>query len=453
VFSRLLIANRGEIALRIVRTCRELGVESVVGYSTADADSAAVRLADHAVHIGPAASSASYRNIPNLIEAARLSGADAIHPGYGFLSEDADFAEVCRDHGITFVGPDPESMHLAGSKVAMRARMAAIGVPVLPGSEQAVASLAEAEKVAESVGYPIILKASGGGGGRGIVQVRNRDELGGALQETTALAARLFGDPDVYIERLVEDAGHVEVQVLCDRHGAAVHLGERDCSTQRRRQKLVEESPSPRLTAAQREQVADYALRGARAIGYVGAGTMEFLVDGAGNITFSELNGRIQVEHPVTEMMTGVDIVAEQLRIAAGVPLSLSQRDRPSRGAAIECRINAEDPRAGFRPTPGRLELLQPAGGPFVRVDSGFTVGDVIPPHYDSLVAKLIVWGPTRGAAISRMVRALDEFRVEGSGVHTTIPLLRALISDHEFRSARHTTTYVDRFLERGSSF
>ncbi|BCJ56165.1 acetyl-CoA carboxylase biotin carboxylase subunit [Actinoplanes sp. NBRC 14428] len=450
MFDKVLIANRGEIALRVVRACRELGIRSVVVYSTADAASAAVRAADEAVHIGPPPAKASYLHVPNVIEAALKHGVDAIHPGYGFLSEDVDFAEVCSDNDLVFIGPDPEVMRLAGDKVEMRARMITAGLPVLPGSVGAVATVGEAEEIAADIGYPVVVKASAGGGGRGITRARDRAELQRAFTESTTIARALFGAAEVYVESFVDRARHIEVQIMADRH-EVVHVAERDCSLQRRRQKLVEETPSALLTPAQREQVTGYAVRGARSIGYLGAGTMEFLVRPDGRATFMELNGRIQVEHPVTEMATGIDLVREQLRIASGERLSFRQDQVVPRGAAIECRINAEDPAAGFRPTPGLITSLRPAGGPFVRVDSGVEQGDTIAPYYDSLLAKLIVWAPDRDAAIARMTRALDEFEVEGPGVRTTIPLARRLIDTPEFRAGEHTTDFVDAFLARAA--
>ena len=452
MFRKILIANRGEIAMRVARACRELGVASVAVYSTADAHSAVVRYADEAVHIGPPPAKRSYLHMPSVIEAALKCEVDAIHPGYGFLSEDADFAEVCHDNGITFIGPPPEVMRGIADKAGVRGLMAAAGLPVLPGVNTGLNNVADAIVAATEVGYPLVIKAAAGGGGRGIALVSEPGELVSAFLSTRATAQTLFGDPSVYMERYLPHAAHVEVQVLCDGHGTALHLGERDCSLQRRRQKLVEETPSPRLTAQQRQELGEYAVAGARAVDYVGAGTMEFLVDQHGAITFMEINGRIQVEHPVTEIATGVDIVAEQVRVAAGARLSLRQQDITVRGAAIECRVNAEDPMRGFRPTPGSLTVFRPPSGPFTRVDSGFDEGDDVVAYYDSLLAKVIVWAPTREAAIARLDRALQEFQVGSDDVVTTIPLARKLIDAPEFRAGDHTTAFVEAFLARGVS-
>nr|WP_055510066.1 acetyl-CoA carboxylase biotin carboxylase subunit [Nonomuraea pusilla] len=443
-FSKILIANRGEIALRIARTCRELGIATVAVYSTADRDARFVAYADEAVHIGPAPARRSYRYPPAIIEAALRTGAEAIHPGYGFLSEDADFARICAEHGLVFIGPSPEVMECVGDKARVRALLAAAGLPILPGSDGPVGTEAEAEEVAERIGYPVIVKAAAGGGGRGIEAAHHRAGLREAYRRTTALARQMFGNGEVYLERLVHAPRHVEVQFLADTHGNVLHLGDRDCSLQRRNQKLVEEAPSPLLPERVRERLGRHAVAGARHVGYAGAGTMEFLLDAAGEITFMEINARIQVEHPVTELLTGVDLVREQIRIAAGEPLGLTQEQVTLTGAAIECRVNAEDPSAGFRPTPGRLTVYHPPGGPGVRVDSGFSQGDVIPPDYDSLLAKVIVWAPTREQAIVRADRALAEFAVEGPGVATTIPLLRRLLTQPDFVAARHSTALVD---------
>jgi acetyl-CoA carboxylase, biotin carboxylase subunit len=449
VFRKILIANRGEIALRVARACRELGVASAAVYSTADSGSAVVRYADEAVHIGPPPAKQSYLLVPNIIEAALKCGADAIHPGYGFLSEDADFAEICQDNGITFIGPTPAVMHRIADKALVRGLMADAGLPVLPGSEGAVGTLDEARQTAERIGFPLVVKAAAGGGGRGIALVPHAQDLARVFRETRATAQALFGDPSVYLERYLPSAAHVEAQILCDAHGTALFLGERDCSLQRRKQKLIEETPSPRLSEDQREQLGGYAVAAARAVGYLGAGTVEFLADDAGRLTFMEINGRIQVEHPATEMATGVDIVAEQIRIAAGERLSWAQRDIQVRGWAIECRVNAEDPAHGFRPTPGTLRVFRPPAGPFTRVDSGFAEGDTVGAYYDSLLAKVIVWAPTREAAIARLARALAEFQVESDQVATTIPLARLLLAQPEFLAGEHSTVFVDGFLAR----
>ncbi|MFD7668952.1 acetyl/propionyl/methylcrotonyl-CoA carboxylase subunit alpha [Streptomyces sp. NPDC059788] len=448
-FGKVLIANRGEIALRIARTCRELGIATVAVYSTADRDARFVAQADEAVHIGPAPARRSYLYPPAIIEAALRTGADAVHPGYGFLSEDADFARICVDHGLVFIGPRPEVMECVGDKARVRALLAAAGLPVLAGSDGPVTDPSDAEEVAERIGYPVIVKAAAGGGGRGIESARDRGELREVFRRTTAFARQVFGNGEVYLERLVPEPRHVEVQLLADAHGTVLHLGERDCSLQRRNQKLVEEAPSPLLSEEVRRRLGAYAVAGARHVGYTGAGTMEFLLHPGGDVTFMEINARIQVEHPVTELLTGVDLVREQIRVAAGEPLGITQDRITPTGAAIECRVNAEDPAAGFRPTPGRLTAYCPPGGPGVRVDSGFGQGDVIPPDYDSLLAKVIVWAPTREQAIARADRALAEFVVEGPGVATTIPLLRRLLAQPDFVRARHSTGFVEAVMAR----
>jgi acetyl-CoA carboxylase biotin carboxylase subunit len=444
VLSTVLVANRGEIALRVVRACREAGIRSVAVYSTADRDSAAVRLADQAVHIGPPPAKASYLNIPAIVEAARATGADAIHPGYGFLSEDPDFAEVCAAHGIVFIGPPPQVMQRLGDKAEARAAMAEAGLPVLPGSSGALSSAAEAAAVAELVGYPVILKAVAGGGGRGMAVVRDPDRLVWAYNETRAHARAVFGDERLYLERYVDDARHVEVQVLCDTHGTALHLGVRDCSVQRRHQKLIEEAPAPGLPHEVRDAMCEAAVRGARAVGYVGAGTFEFVVSPAWEFHLMEINCRLQVEHPVTEMVTGVDLVREQLRIAAGEPLGLSQDDIVVRGVAVECRVNAEDPDREFAPTPGTLDEFVPPGGPFVRIDTHAFPGWTVGPHYDSLLAKAVVWAPDRAEALARADRTLAEFRIGGRGMRTTAGFLRRTLAHPDFRAGVHTTGLVD---------
>ncbi|GAA3383081.1 acetyl-CoA carboxylase biotin carboxylase subunit [Cryptosporangium minutisporangium] len=443
----VLIANRGEIALRIARTCRELGIRTVAVYSTVDRDSAVVEYADAAVAIGPGPARQSYLYAPSILEAAVAHGVDAIHPGYGFLSEDPDFAQACAELGIGFVGPSPSVMHALGDKAEARALMVAAGLPVLPGSDGAVRTASDAQRVADRIGYPLVIKAVAGGGGRGIAVVHHAADLIETFRRTSAFARQVFGNGAVYLERFVSSARHVEVQLLCDEHGTAVHLGERDCSLQRRNQKLVEESPAPALPEEVRAAVGEYAVRAARHLGYVGAGTMELLVGPAGDVTFMEINARIQVEHPVTEVCTGVDLVREQLRIAAGLTLPFTQDDIEPRGAAIECRVNAEDTEAGFRPTPGLLERFRPPSGPGIRVDSGFREGDRVPPTYDSLIAKLIVWAPDREQAIARTERALAEFVVEGPGVRTTIPLLRRLVTHPSFVAATHSTRFVDEYM------
>nr|WP_223297463.1 acetyl-CoA carboxylase biotin carboxylase subunit [Catenulispora acidiphila] len=443
MFKTVLIANRGEIALRVARTCRELGIRTVAVHSTADRESAVVRFADESVHIGPPSAKASYLHMPSIMEAALRTGADAIHPGYGFLSEDPDFAEVCQTHGVTFIGPPPHVIEKLGDKALARRLMAEAGLPVLPGSTGAVNGLAEARKVAERIGYPLILKAVAGGGGRGIAVVRAADQLTQAYRETCAHARAVFGDERLYIERFVEDARHIEVQVLCDRHGGAVHLGERDCSVQRRYQKLIEEAPAPNLPDELRQQMCAAAVRGALAVGYVGAATFEFVVSSDGSFHLMEVNCRLQVEHPVTEMSTGIDLVREQLLIAAGRPLSVRQEDLAPRGWSIESRVNAEDPERNFAPTPGLLTEFMPPGGPFVRVDSHAYPGWLMGPDYDSLLAKTVVWAPDREQAIARMDRALGEFRVEGQGLRTTIGFLREILAHPAHRAGTHTTGFV----------
>ncbi|WP_432094053.1 acetyl-CoA carboxylase biotin carboxylase subunit [Streptomyces sp. bgisy100] len=448
MFSTVLIANRGEIALRIARACRELGMRTVAVYSTPDRDSAVVRFADEAVHIGPAPSKASYLNIPAVLEAALLSGAQAIHPGYGFLSEDPDFAEVCEANGIFFIGPSARVMQQLGDKAAARAAMAEAGLPVLPGSTTALSGPAEAKETAQQTGFPVILKAAAGGGGRGMAVVRDPDDLSAAFQETRAHAYAVFGDDRLYLERYIDDARHVEVQVLCDRHGSAIHLGERDCSVQRRHQKLVEEAPAPGLSEELRTSICEAAVRGARAVGYVGAGTFEFVLTPSHEFYLMEINCRLQVEHPVTEMVTGVDIVREQILIAAGLPLSLRPGDVVPRGVALECRVNAEDPARDFAPAPGRLTEFVPPSGPFVRVDTHALPGWQVGPDYDSLLAKTVVWAPDRDQALARMDRALGEFRVAGEGVSTTVDFLRRILVRPEFRAAEHTTGLVAKVLD-----
>jgi acetyl-CoA carboxylase, biotin carboxylase subunit len=448
-FRTILIANRGEIALRVARTCREMGIRSVAVYSSADRHSPVVAYADEAVHIGPDAARRSYLYAPSIIEAALRTGADAIHPGYGFLSEDPDFAQICADHGIAFIGPEPDVMELVGDKAAVRALMATAGLPVLPGSDGSVGTLAEAEDIAAEIGYPVVVKAAAGGGGRGIAAAWDRPGLRDAYRRTTALARQIFGNGDVYLERYLTRTRHVEVQILCDGHGGAVHLGERDCSLQRRHQKLIEEAPSASLSEQARDRLGSYALAGAAAVGYTGAGTFEFLVDEAEAVTFMEVNARIQVEHPVTEMLTGIDLVRQQILVAAGNRLNFGQQDIVRRGAAIECRLNAEDPAEGFRPAPGPLRVFRTPGGPGVRVDSGYVQGSTVPASYDSLIAKRIAWAPSRDEAIARAGRALAEFDISGPGVATTIPLLDRLLRHPAFLAAEHTTTFVEELLAR----
>ncbi|TMR02607.1 acetyl-CoA carboxylase biotin carboxylase subunit [Actinomadura soli] len=448
MFGTVLIANRGEIALRVARTCRELGVRTVAVYSTEDRDSPVVSYADQAVHIGPGPAKRSYLNIPAVIEAARQTGADAVHPGYGFLSEDPDFAEVCGKEGLTFIGPPAEVMARLGDKCTARRTMAETGLPLLPGSFGPVASAQAAREAAERIGFPVIIKAAAGGGGRGMRVVDNLDSVLPVYAEVSGEAQTLFGDSTLYVERYLPSARHVEVQVLCDGHGEAVHLGVRDCSVQRRHQKLLEESPAPCLPPGTIDRMGEAAVAGALAAGYTGAGTFEFLVDADAEFYFMEVNCRIQVEHPVTELVTGLDLVREQLRVAAGERLGLRQDDVRARGAAIECRVNVEDPDRGFVPTPGRIETLELPGGPFVRVDTHGYPGYRVPALYDPLLAKVLAWAPTREQAVARMDRALAEFRAEGPGVRTTAGFLRRVLADERFRAGTYDTGLVSRLMD-----
>jgi acetyl-CoA carboxylase biotin carboxylase subunit len=447
LFNKVLIANRGEIALRVARACRELGIKSVALYSTADAESAVVRFADEAVRVGPPHPGKSYLHIPNVIGAALKTGADAIHPGYGFLSEDPFFAEICDNSGITFIGPRPEVMEKVGDKATARDLMQKAGLPLLPGTIEPVKTSEEAHEIAESIGFPLIIKAVAGGGGRGMNVVRRAEDLTRLYQTTRATAQAVFKDSAVYIERYLDAPRHTEVQLVCDNHGNGVYFFERDCSVQRRHQKLIEEAPSIHLSDEQRRDIGERAVKGALSVGYTGAGTMEFLLDHSGNLSFMEMNARIQVEHPVSEMITSVDLIQEQIRVAAGEPLSVTQDDVVLRGHAIECRVNAEDPDRDFAPAAGRLDVYVPPGGPWTRVDSHCYPGWNIAPFYDSLIAKLIVWAPTRPEAIERMDRALSEFQIEGRGVKTTIGFHRRVLADERFRSGDVSTDFVEHFL------
>ncbi len=431
MFSKILIANRGEIALRIIRACRELGIRTVAVYSEADANSLHVRFADEAVCIGPPPPSQSYLNIPSIISAAEITDVEAIHPGYGFLAENAHFAEICESCKITFIGPRPESMRLMGDKMAARELMQKAGIPIVPGSSSAIQNKEEALKTAKRIQYPVIIKAAAGGGGRGMRVCHNDVRLVSALTTAQAEAEAAFGNGSVFIERYIGRRRHVEFQVLADHHGHAVHLGERDCSIQRRHQKLVEETPSVILDSKLRRRMADAALRAVKVSNYVNAGTIEFLVDEQRNFYFMEMNTRLQVEHPVTELVTGIDLVKEQLKVAAGERLSFKQDDIKFRGAAIEVRINAEDPDDGFRPCPGMIETYHAPGGPNIRLDTHVYAGYRVPPNYDSLLAKLITYGPTRQDAIRVMQRALDEFVVEP--LKTTTTFHRRLFADAQF--------------------
>jgi len=442
---KVLIANRGEIALRIIRAARELGIKTVVAHSTADEKSLPVLLADEAICIGPPPSGQSYLNIPNLLSAAIVTGADAIHPGYGFLAENATFAEMCREHGITFIGPTPENMRALGDKATARKVAREAGVPTVPGTDE-VESVEEAKRAALEIGYPVILKASAGGGGRGMRVVHTEEDLERAVQQAQEEARAAFGNPAVYLEKYIEEPKHIEIQVLGDGE-RVVHLWERDCSIQRRHQKLLEEAPSI-LPLETRRAIAEAARRLAEHVGYVSAGTLEFLVDKEGNFYFIEMNTRIQVEHPVTEMVTGVDLVQAQFRIAMGERLWLKQEEIEVRGHAIEVRVNAEDPEKGFRPSIGKVETLLFPGGPGIRVDSHLYAGYQIPPHYDSLIAKVIAWAPSREEAIRRMERALGETVIEGPGLKTTIPFHQKVLQNAFFRRGAVYTNFVARRME-----
>ncbi|HLE44621.1 MAG TPA: acetyl-CoA carboxylase biotin carboxylase subunit [Methylomirabilota bacterium] len=441
MFSKILIANRGEIALRILRTCREMGIRTVVAHSKADSSSLPVLLADESVCVGPEESGQSYLNIPSLISAAEVTDAEAIHPGYGFLAENATFAEICRACSIRFIGPSADAIRLLGDKVRARELARKSEVPLLPGSEGGLRDDAEARACAEAIGYPILLKAAMGGGGRGMRVVREPESLAATVQICQKEAAAAFGSSEIYIEKYVEGARHVEVQVLADGHGQLVHLGERECSIQRRHQKLLEESPSPVVTPEIRRELTGAALRLCRAAGYENAGTVEFILDGQGRFYFLEVNTRIQVEHPVTEMVTGIDLVREQIRIAAGESMSVTQEEVRFQGHAIECRITAEDPLT-FTPAPGRITTYLPPGGFGVRVDSHCFGGYTVPPHYDSLVAKVIAHGTTRAEAIARMRRALTEFLLEG--IKSTIPFHARLLADPRFVEGAYSTTFLE---------
>jgi acetyl-CoA carboxylase, biotin carboxylase subunit len=436
MFHKILIANRGEIALRVLRTCREMGIRTVVAHSQADAGSRPVLMADESICIGPAEARQSYLNIPSIISAASITDSEAIHPGYGLLSENAAFAEICRACGITFIGPAPEAIRLMGDKAQARSMAKQAGAPVVPGSEGPLEGVDEAQALADTIGYPVVVKAAAGGGGRGMRIVRARDMLAQAFATCQAEAAQAFGSSELYLEKFVEEARHVEVQVLGDKNGIRVHLGERDCSVQRRHQKLLEESPASAISEETRAGLYKAALAVANSVNYVSAGTVEFLVARDGTFYFIEMNTRIQVEHPITEMVTGVDLVREQIRVASGEALGYKQGAIAVRGHAIECRINAEDPEH-FVPSPGTVTAWLPPGGYGVRVDSHLMPGAVVPPYYDSLIAKIIVHGRDRAEAISRMQRALAETVVEG--VKTTIPYHQKLLADPAFLSGEHT--------------
>lgn len=449
MFSKILIANRGEIAVRVIRACRELGVRSVAVYSEPDADSLHVRMADEAVCIGAASSAASYLNIPALISAAEITDVEAIHPGYGFLAENAHFAEICESCNITFIGPSPEAIRLMGDKRQAKAAMLKAGVPVIPGSLEAVKTKEEALKIARQIQYPVIIKAAAGGGGKGMRVAHNDVRLVSALMAAQAEAEAAFGNSEVYIEKYLEDPRHVEIQLAADHHGHVVNLGERDCSIQRRHQKLIEETPSPAVDPKLRKRMGETAVRGAKSVGYTSLGTMEFLLDRRGTFYFMEMNTRIQVEHPVTEEVTGVDLIQEQIRVAAREPLSFTQEDVTFEGHAIECRINAEDPDQDFLPCPGEVVLYHAPGGPHVRVDSHLYAGYRVLPYYDSLLAKLIVRGKNRPEAIRTMRGALEEMVVEP--LKTTIPFHRKVLSHPEFVAGRYSTHFVDRLSSQAN--
>jgi acetyl-CoA carboxylase biotin carboxylase subunit len=441
MFDKILIASRGEIALRIIRACKEMGIPTVAVYSEADRDCLHVRFADEIVCIGPPRAAESYLNIPRIISAAEVTGAEAVHPGYGFLAENGDFAEACESCGIKFIGPSPEVIGRMGDKATAREAMLEAHVPVVPGSLGAVSEADDAVAVAHEIGYPVMVKASGGGGGRGMRLAKDDDELRKAFVAAAGEAEASFGNRKVYVEKFIEKPRHIEIQVLCDSHGNGVYLGERDCSIQRKHQKLIEESPSPAVDETLRQKLGGAAVRGSLALRYENAGTVEFLMDCHGSFYFIEMNTRIQVEHPVTEMVTGIDIVKEQIRIAAGEQISVRQDGVTINGHAIECRINAEDPDRDFAPSPGRIEAFHMPGGPGIRVDTHAYAQYEIPRYYDSLLAKLVAYGPDRNEATARVARALDEFIVEG--VKTTIPFHRKAVASDLFRSGSFDTGFV----------
>lgn len=443
MFKKILIANRGEIALRVIRACRELDIETVTVFSEGDREALHVKAADEAICIGPVASAKSYLNIPNIISAAELTGADAIHPGYGFLSENARFAEICESCDIAFIGPTPKIIESMGDKAMARKTMIECGIPVVPGSKDIIKDVEAAGVVAEEIGYPVLIKASAGGGGKGMRVAQNAKELRKSIQAAQNEAQASFGNSEVYLEKYVEEPRHIEFQILGDKYGNIVHLGERDCSLQRRHQKLLEESPSSALTPELRAEMGAMAVKAAKSVNYSSAGTIEFLLDRHGKFYFIEMNTRIQVEHTVTELVTGLDLVKEQIRIAAGERLGFTQEDVQIRGWAIECRINAEDPDKNFMPSPGMIKTYHVPGGPGVRVDSAAYQGYTVPPYYDSMVGKLCVWGATRPEAIARMKRALEEFVIEG--IHTTIPFHLKVLDNAFYRRGEVYTNFIQR--------
>jgi acetyl-CoA carboxylase biotin carboxylase subunit len=446
VFDKILIANRGEIALRVLRACKELGIPTVAVHSTADADAMHVRFADESVCIGPPAAKDSYLNIPSILSACEITGADAVHPGYGFLSENARFAEILAEHGVQFIGPKPEHIRIMGDKIEAKRTARKLGIPVVPGSEGGVSTDQEASKIASEIGFPVLIKAAAGGGGRGMKVARSAAELSTALSTARAEAKAAFGDDAVYIEKYLERPRHIEIQVIGDGHGNAIHLGERDCSLQRRHQKVWEEGPSPALNASTREVIGETVAKAMREIEYLGVGTVEFLYED-GKFYFIEMNTRIQVEHPVTEMITDIDLIFEQIRVAAGTNLAIKQSDVKFHGHAIECRINAENP-ITFRPSPGKILHYHPPGGLGVRIDSAVYQGYTIPPYYDSLVGKLIVHGKTRTECLMRLKRALDEVVVDG--IETTLPLFRALVREKDVIDGNYHIHWLEQFLARG---
>lgn len=445
MFDKVLIANRGEIAVRIFRTLNELGIKTVAVYSEPDEDSLHVELADEAYCIGPASAGESYLNVPSIMSVAELTGVDAIHPGYGFLAENSHFAEVCESSGIKFIGPKSETMALMGDKSQARRTMKEAGVPVVPGTKEGIKDIDKALNFAEDIGYPVIVKASAGGGGKGMRIVNDSDNLKNAIQTAQSEAEAAFGDERVYIEKYVEEPRHIEFQIIADEYDNTVHLGERDCSIQRRHQKMIEEAPSPALDSELREEMGKMAVKAAKAAGYSNAGTVEFLLDKDNNFYFIEMNARIQVEHPVTELITGIDIIKEQIKIASGRRLEYSQEDIEINGAAIECRVNAEDPEKDFRPSPGKINKYIIPGGYGVRIDSGVYTGDLISPYYDSMVAKLLVWGRDRKEAINRMKRSLFEFKVEG--IKTTIPFYLQILNNPYFVEGEFSTHFIENHL------
>lgn len=447
MFRKVLIANRGEIALRVLRACRDLGIPAVVAYSEADRDSLAVRVADEAVCVGPAAAAKSYNNIPAIVSAALVTGCDALHPGYGFLAENAYLAEVCAQVGVTFIGPRPEVIEQMGDKARARALMREAGVPLLPGTEGIIENLGDARSAAKQIGYPVVVKAVAGGGGRGMRVAHDDNELTRLFPLAQAEAEAAFGNGDVYIERFLDRPRHVEVQILADHHGHVLALGERDCSLQRRHQKVVEEAPAPQLPKKLRDSLLRAATRGAKAARYTSAGTLEFLLDSHGKFYFMETNARIQVEHPVTEATTAIDLVAWQIRIAAGEPLTIDAKGLAPQGHSIEVRVTAEDARNDFSPNTGTVETYVAPGGPGIRVDSHLYAGYTVPPHYDSLLGKIISWGKDRNEALARMERALAETVI--TGLPTTLPFLREVIADPAFREGDVDTGFIPRFLER----